>query len=256
MMPEMLLFVLCGLLAGLLGGYLGLGGGIVMVPFLTVVAGLNIKVAVPVSVTAIVVNSLASSNEYLKKGMVDLELVVALSVFSILGNITGSNLIDAVPGNVIRLILAVILAYTALSLLTKKGPEKRVGFEDNRRRYLMVCVVIAFLAGVLSALVGIGGGVILVPLLYTIIGLPLTTARGTSSLMIGFSSAAAAAVYLLNERTDFAVVAPVAAGIIVGAKLGGFLGTMAKPVAVKILFFLVMLYLAYKLSYDALAGVI
>ncbi len=255
-MPEMLLFVLCGLLAGLLGGYLGLGGGIVMVPFLTVVVGLDIKVAVPVSVTAIVVNSLASSNEYLKKGMVDLELVVVLSIFTVLGNITGSNLSEVVPADAIRLILTAILAYTAFSLLRKRNSEKRAHFQDNRRRYLMVCVVIAYLTGVLAALVGIGGGVILVPLLYTIIGLPLTTARGTSSLMIGFSSAAAAVVYLLNDRIDFAIVAPVAVGIIVGAKLGGFLGTMARPVVVKVLFFFVMLYLAYKLSYDVIAGVI
>ena len=75
-MNEFFLYILCGLTAGLLGGYLGLGGGIVMVPFLTVIAGVDIKTAVPVSVTAIVVNSFSASNEYLKKGMVDMELVV------------------------------------------------------------------------------------------------------------------------------------------------------------------------------------
>ena len=77
MMFDQLLYVLCGLTAGLLGGYLGLGGGVIMVPFLTVVTGLDIKIAAPISITAIVVNSFSASNEYLKKGMVDLELVVS-----------------------------------------------------------------------------------------------------------------------------------------------------------------------------------
>ena len=71
MIPPMFIYMLCGLTAGLLGGYLGLGGGIIMVPFLTIAAGLDIKVAVPVSVTATVVTSIASSNEYLKKGMTE-----------------------------------------------------------------------------------------------------------------------------------------------------------------------------------------
>jgi len=223
-----------------------------MVPFLTVVVGLDIKVAVPVSVTAIVVNSLAASNEYLKKGMIDLELVVILSMFTVIGNITGSFLSDIVPGGIIQLLLSVVLLYTAFSLLKKKTVQSPKGYSDNRRRYLIICVVIAFITGVISALVGIGGGVILVPLLYLIIGLPLTTARGTSSLMVGFSAAAATTVYLLNGRIDLAIVIPVIIGIIAGGKLGGFLGTIARPLAVKILFFVVMLYLSYKLSFDAI----
>ncbi|UCD64867.1 MAG: TSUP family transporter, partial [Candidatus Zixiibacteriota bacterium] len=84
-MFDQLLYVLCGLSAGLLGGYLGLGGGVVMVPFLTVLVGIDIKQAAPISITAIVVNSFTASNEYLKRGMVDMELVIVLAVFMVLG---------------------------------------------------------------------------------------------------------------------------------------------------------------------------
>ena len=86
--------------------------------------------------------------------------------------------------------------------------------------------------------------------LYLIIGLPLTTARGTSALMIGFSAAASSAVYFLNDQVDFQIVAPVIAGIVVGGKIGGLLGTIAKPLVVKIIFFIVMLYLAFRLSHE------
>lgn len=251
-MLDQLLYILCGLCAGLLGGYLGLGGGIVMVPFLTIVAGVDIKTAVPVSVTAMVVNSFSASNEYLKKGMVDLELVIILSVFMVLGNISGSLLSAYIPGEYIRLILTVLLIYTAFSLLKGRKQAERMAFRDNRTKYLLICTLLAFVTGNLAALVGIGGGVILVPVLYLVIGLPMTTARGTSSLMIGFSAAAAATVYFVNGLIDPTIVSGVILGIIIGGKLGGYLGTMAKPMVVKVMFFILMLYLAYRLSYEPL----
>ncbi|MCK4573667.1 MAG: sulfite exporter TauE/SafE family protein [candidate division Zixibacteria bacterium] len=255
-MVEIILLTTCGLTAGLLGGYLGLGGGIVMVPFLTVVLGMDIKAAVPVSVTAIVVNSLAASNEYLRKGMVDLELVVVLAIFSVVGNITGSLLQEVVPAEFVQMLLTVILLYTAVSMLRKRKEETHRSFVDNRSKYFAICALIALLTGVVAALVGIGGGVILVPMLYMVIGVPLSTARGTSSLMIGFSAAAATVVYLLNGRVDLTAVAPVIVGIIVGGKLGGYLGTLAKPRIVKIVLFVVMVYLAYRLSSGALAEIL
>jgi len=253
-MTDLILYISCGLSAGLLGGYLGLGGGIVMVPFLTVIAGLDILVAVPVSVTAIVVNSIASSNEYLRRGMVDLELVVVLAIFSVLGNVTGSLVSDQIPGSIVRIVLTVIIIYAAFSLFKNKKKEKKLGFADNRGRYLVVCVFVAYAVGLLAAIVGIGGGVVLVPMLYLVIGLPLDQARGTSSMMIGFSSAAASMVYLMNGRIEYDIVAPVIIGILIGGRLGGYLGTLAKPIVVKILFFLVMMYLAYRLTAAAMMG--
>lgn len=250
------MYILCGLTAGLLGGYLGLGGGIVMVPFLTIVAGLDIKVAVPVSTTAIVVNSFSSSNEYLKKGMVDLEMVIVLAIFMVLGNITGSSLADLVPSQYTRLVLTVVLVYTAFSLLKNKREEEGISFKDCRNKHILLCSVIALFTGVLAGLVGIGGGVILVPMLYLLIGTPLSTARGTSSLLVGFSAAAATAVYFLHGAIDFSIVTGVVFGIMLGGKLGGFLGTMAKPKVVKIAFLIVMLYLAFRLSYQPLMEIL
>ncbi|MFZ5979322.1 MAG: TSUP family transporter, partial [Candidatus Zixiibacteriota bacterium] len=93
-MLDLLIYLSCGLSAGIVGGYLGIGGGIVMVPFMTLLMDLDIKTAVPVSMTAIVVNSISASNEYLKKNMVNIELALTLAVFTVLGNITGSYLSD------------------------------------------------------------------------------------------------------------------------------------------------------------------
>ena len=98
-MLDLFLYLTCGLSAGIVGGYLGLGGGLIMVPFMTLLMGVDIKTAVPVSMSAVMVNSISSSNEYLKKNMVDIELGLVLAVFTVLGNIAGSNLDSVIPGN-------------------------------------------------------------------------------------------------------------------------------------------------------------
>lgn len=251
-MPPMILYMLCGLTAGLLGGYLGLGGGIIMVPFLTIAAGLDIKTAVPVSVTATVVTSIASSNEYLKKGMVDLELSIILALFMVIGTITGSSISPYVPSEYIQLTLTIVVLYTAISLLKSKRKDDTTEFIIDRNKNIVLSGAIAIFTGILSGLVGIGGGVIIVPVLYLLIGLPLSTSRGTSSLMIGFSAAAASTVYLLNDQVDFQIVTGVIVGIIIGGRIGGKLGAIAKPKIVKIIFFFVLVYVAVKLAYEPL----
>ena len=250
-MPPMAVYCLCGLTAGLLGGYLGLGGGIIMVPFLTIAAGLDIKTAVPVSVTATVVTSIASSNEYLKKGMVDLELSIILALFMVIGTITGSSLSPYIPSEYIQMTLTIVVLYTAVSLLRSNKKQVSMHVVD-RNKNIALSAVIAVFTGILSGLVGIGGGVIIVPVLYLLIGLPLSTSRGTSSLMIGFSAAAASTVYLLNNQVDFQIATGVIVGIIIGGKIGGKLGAIAKPKVVKVIFFIVLLYVAIKLGYEPL----
>lgn len=244
------LLIFCGILAGLVGGYLGVGGGIVIVPFLTLVIGLDIKTAVPVAMAAIVINSLASSSEYLKKGMVDLELMVMLTCAMVCGMIIGSTLLTIVPAAYVELLLAAVLVYTAVSLL--KGKEKPAAeVRENKRSRMGLCVVLASLGGILAGLVGIGGGVIVIPLMFLLFGLPLATARGTSSFIVGFSGAASLVVYFINGLVSLTVAPAVILGTVIGGKLGGRLGTVAKPTAVKVVFFLLLLYVATKLALGA-----
>lgn len=249
-MIDVGLYLLCGLAAGLAGGYLGLGGGIVMVPFLTVVTGLPIKTAVPVSISAIVVNSIASSTEYLRKGMVDLELVIILAIFMSMGNVAGSLLSSVVPTSAIQLIFTAMLAYTAVALLKNRNSSDAQSLEGTSHRNIAIAIALILAAGLMAGLLGIGGGVVIIPLLYLVVGIPLTTARGTSSFMIGFSAAAATVVYFISGKLNVQIAAPVIAGIIVGGKVGGRLGTVAKPMVVKVVFFVLMLYLAVRLGYQ------
>lgn len=245
-MPDTIGYIISGFVAGLFGGYLGLGGGELLIPILTIVFGLDIKSAVPISVTAVLVNSFSSSIEYIKKGMVDVEIVVILSIFTVMGAAFGSTINTILPDNIIRICFSIILIYAAFSFLKGRTQENNHLLTENRSNSMGLAYLLSFLIGAVSALVGIGGGVLLLPLIYLMIKLPLTTARGSSTMIICFSSTAATSIYFLQDRILLPVVTPVILGILIGGKLGGFLGTLAKPTIVRILFFIVIIYLAYR----------
>lgn len=249
---ELVVYVLCGVGAGLMGGLLGVGGGVVLVPLMAVFGGIGVREAVPVSLTAIVASSFAASNSYLKKGMVDLELTVIIALVMVMGNITGSYLSTVVPSDVTRLALTAVLLFTAVQLLVGTGSQSVSTFKRIRHDRYPLCAVLALFIGALAGLIGIGGGELLVPLLFLVGGVSLSTARGTSSLVIGFSAAAACAVYFLNDRINLSILPPVVFGMIVGAKLGSILGTRARPWMVKTLYVAVAIYLSQRLSWHVI----
>lgn len=241
----------CGVLAGLLGGYLGLGGGIIIVPYLTLVMGLNIKAAIPISMAAIVINSLASSSEYMKRGMVDLELMVSLTLSMVIGMVCGSMLLTVVTPAYVKLLLSLVLLYAAYNVI--HGQEPNHSDSSGRRPAAMAwCVVLALVGGTLAGLVGVGGGVIVIPLMYLLLGVPLAMARGTSSFIVGFAGAASLAVYFFSGLVNLSVLPPVLLGTIIGGKVGGRMGALAKPTAVRIVFTLVIVYVAARLSWGAI----
>jgi uncharacterized membrane protein YfcA len=253
-MLDLLLYLTCGLSAGIVGGYLGLGGGIIMVPFMTLLMGVDIKTAVPVSMSAVMVNSISCSNEYLKKNMVDIELGLVLAVFTVLGNIAGSNLDSVIPGNYIRLLFAAVLLFSAFFFIRPKKQDPENPPRAGRAAYIFVSVFVTFLTGFIAALVGSGGGLIIVPILFMVLNLPLTVVRGTWSFTFGFAAAASTAVYFINGQMDLELVPPVIVGILIGGKIGGSLGTRAKPMVIKIAFFILLLYTAFEMTYKTLKG--
>lgn len=251
-----LIYLGCGLLAGTLAGYLGLGGGIIMIPYLTLVAGLDIKTAVPISVTAIAANSVAVSSEFLKQGLVDPGMAVKLAAVVMLGFITGSMLIDLVPSNTLKLVFAVLLLYTAYNLLFRNNRRKQsqTNQTDPARPITPVTLLITFFTGTLAAMLGLGGGVIMVPVLFLMGHLSLAKARGTWAFTYGFAAVSALVIFLIHGQLRLEIVAPVVTGILIGGKIGGRFGTAAKPTPVRILFIVAIIYSAIKLGWPVAKG--
>lgn len=228
----------------MIGSLLGIGGGVFLVPVLTLLLGIDIRVAVATSLIAIIVTSSTSSSSYLHEGLVNVKLGMLLETFTTVGAVIGAVIVAVLSPSAIELILGVALVYTAVYMQLRKGidHEKRVldsSASDFRRRFrssfrdmatnerveydvknLKRGAAGSFIAGNLSGLVGIGGGIIKVPMMNIWMGVPIKAATATSNFMLGVTAVASAMVYLSNGYVAPVLTAIVAIGIFIGAFIG------------------------------------
>jgi uncharacterized protein len=229
-----------GLAAGLLGAVLGLGGGILIVPFLTIVMGDSITLAIGTSLVAVVASSTGAAAHNVRTGRADVRLGLTLEVATAIGAAAGGVLAGLIAEEVLAGLFAALMAYTALSLLrnallpahaepdaTEVDPTAPDGDHAPayRRHRLPLALAVSASAGVASSLLGVGGGIIKVPLLRLLMGAPMHIAAATSNFMIGVTAAAGAYAYLF--RGD---IAPVTAGpVVLGAMAGATVGARVSP---------------------------
>ncbi len=265
-----------GVAAGAFGSILGLGGGILIVPLLTLGFGLPLREAVGVSLVCVIVTSSASAGVYLQRRQASLRLGMVLELFTAAGAIVGGAIAFLIEDRLLAGLFAVLLVYVAATMLggLRRRPDAEPATDDETpphahasaddggrgredRPYLAGRLPVAALgsvgAGVASALLGIGGGLIKVPLMHLVLGVPLRVATATSNLMIGITASASAVVYLVRGGIDAYVVGPTAIGVFVGATFGSRLGHRIGQRALRVLFVIVLLYTAVEMARRALA---
>src|SRR5687768_5229435 len=179
MTPEMLLALELGavaLVAGAVGSMLGIGGGIILVPFFIALLGIDAPVARSASLVAVCVTSLAGSMVYLKEGVVDIERGASLQFPTVVGAIIG-----AVVGSSIDPVLMQLLFAGLVLTIGVKMFSKDVKTTPPTQRDIVYSIIGCVLGGFISSLLGVGGGVFFVPILALLIGLPQRTAAATST---------------------------------------------------------------------------
>jgi uncharacterized membrane protein YfcA len=277
-----------GAAAGLFGSLLGLGGGVLLVPLLTLVFGLDLREAVGVSLISVIVTSSAAAGVYLERHVANLRLGMSLELFTAMGALVGGLLAFLVDERWLAVLFAALLVYVAITMLRAREPAPddvaRLPPEpddDDSDRHIeppltgdlasFRAAALAHLsgdtyavrhlgrgiagsagAGVLSALLGIGGGIVKVPLMHVGMGVPLRVATATSNLMIGITAAASAVIYLIRGEVDPYVAGPVAIGVFVGASLGSRLAHRVELRVLKLLFVAVLLWTALQMLLKAL----
>ena len=278
-----LLLAAGGFGAGVFGSLLGLGGGILIVPLLTVGFGVPFREAVGVSLVCVIVTSSAAAGVYLERHTANLRLGMLLEVFTASGALLGGLVAFLLPERVLAGLFAALLAYTAFSMLRRSrapvappsppaaadGPGAAgdagrdpgvssgsladdVAGPGYRPRRLGAGAGGSLGAGVLSALLGVGGGIVKVPLMHLVMGVPLKVATATSNLMIGVTAAASAVVYLLRGGIDPYVVGPTAVGVFAGALVGSRLATRIDVRILRLLFVGVLALTAAQMALRAL----
>lgn len=270
-MEVTLVLVVGGAAAGLFGALLGLGGGILIVPLLTLGLGLPVREAVGVSLVCVVVTSGAAAGVYLQRHVANLRLGMALELFTASGALLGGFVAFLVSEQVIAGLFAALLGYTTLTMIRRGGRAADEGVvldagvgtpEDHdggpldgpgyRVHHVGPGVVGSLGAGIISALLGVGGGVVKVPLMHLAMGVPLRAAAATSNLMMGVTAGASAIIYLLRGGIDPWVAGPTAIGVFIGASIGARTAHRLDVSILRGLFVVVLLYTAFEMGRRAL----
>ena len=275
-MTVLLLLAGGGFGAGIFGSLLGLGGGILIVPLLTFGFGLPFREAVGVSLVCVIVTSSAAAGVYLERHLANLRLGMLLEVFTASGALVGGLVAFLLPDRVLAGLFALLLTYTGVTMLRRGATAAREGArpvepgEDlagpadtpgafraalagpgYRPARLGAGIGGSVFAGVVSALLGVGGGIVKVPLMHLVMGVPLNVATATSNLMIGVTAAASAIVYLMRGGIDPLVAGPTAVGVFAGAMVGSRVAQRINLRLLRLLFVAVLALTAIQMTLRA-----
>ena len=238
-----LLIISFSIVAGLIGSLLGLGGGLIIIPALTLALGFNMQEAVGASLIGVIATSTGAASRYVQQGFVNVKLGMLLETTTTIGSIIGALIAIYTDQKILALVFAVILTYSAVYMLRR--PERTISPESaeldgqmldlsctytDARSGKEICYGVkgiktgmgaGLLAGATSGMLGIGGGVIKVPVMNTCMCVPMKAATATSNFMIGATALAGAVVYY-----SYGLISPVlAATVAIGVIMGAFVGT-------------------------------
>ncbi|MEO8469039.1 MAG: sulfite exporter TauE/SafE family protein [Chloroflexota bacterium] len=265
-MDVALLMLVGGIGVGIFGSLLGLGGGLLIVPLLTFGFHLPLREAIGVSLVCVIVTSGASASVFLERRVANLRLGMTLELFTAMGALVGGLVAFLLDERVLAGLFAVLMAYVAVTMLRQRTAptpdiDEETSVPDQDPSSFMARLsgpgysvrnfgpglVGSVFAGVASALLGIGGGLIKVPVLHVVMGVPLRVATATSNLVIGITASTSAWIYLLRGGIDPYAAGPTAIGVFVGASIGSRIAHRVELRALRVLFTVVLLYTAYEM---------
>lgn len=256
-------------LAGLVGSLTGLGGGVVVIPLLTLVFHVDIRYAIGAALLAAIANSSGAASAYVKEGITNIRLGMFLEIATTIGAVGGAVIAVYTPTNTIAILFGAILLFSAFMTIRKKNQEAlTIGSntalklklnssypaKDGEVAYQLKNVGAGFsimtLAGVLSGLLGIGSGALKVLAMDSTMHIPFKVSTTTSNFMIGVTAAASAVIYLQRGYMDAGIAFPVVLGVLAGAFTGSKLLTRLDPKVLKYIFCVAISFVALEMIYN------
>jgi hypothetical protein len=267
MMPVLFLI---GIVVGGFGSLLGIGGGILLIPLLTMFFHVPIKTAIGTSALCVVATSCAAGVLYVRRGLTHVRLAMVLEITTTAGALAGGITAVLISPNLLALFFGMLLVYMAASMrrLPKEGaasalsgamaasyvdPQTGTKVEYGVRK-LPAGMGASFFAGNISGLLGVGGGIIKVPVMTLVMGVPLRAAIATSNFMIGITTATSAIIFYARGLVDPSIAVPTALGVFAGAQIGTRIGGRLKSDRLRTVFQVVMIAFAINMIYQALRG--
>jgi hypothetical protein len=256
--------------AGIFGALLGLGGGVILVPVLTLVLGIDIHYAIGASIVSVIATSSGAAAAYLRDGVTNIRVGMFLEIATTTGAIVGALIAGYVGGAGLFIVFGVVLTYSAYAMFRHRDAELPTGVEmgplanflhlgsayyDSALNRLVEYNVrgaryglpLMFVAGAVSGLLGIGSGVLKVPAMDLAMKLPLKVSTATSNFMIGVTAAASAGVYFIRGDVNPFIAAPVAMGVLIGATVGTRLMMRTRSTQIRRVFVVVLVFVALQM---------
>jgi uncharacterized protein len=265
------------LLAGFLGALLGLGGGIIIIPVLTLWLHIDIRYAIGASIVSVIATSSGAAATYVRDRLANLRVGMVLELATTTGALSGALLAGRIGTRWLYLVFGTVMAYSAVMMFRKTRqaalrPLKPAPWADRLRLHgsyydealgkeipyrvvsTRIGLALMYVAGMVSGLLGIGSGALKVPAMDLAMGLPVKVSTATSNFMIGVTAAASAGIYFTRGDIDPFVAAPVAIGVLLGAVLGSrSLGRLHSS-AVRITFVAVLLWISGQMLLRGVRG--
>ena len=262
--------------AGMLGALTGLGGGIVIVPLLTLGFGVDLRYAIGASLISVIATSSGAAAAYVKEGYTNIRIGMLLEIGTTAGAVLGAYLAGFLPTNVIGILFGMVLLFTAYRQLrpTASAPSKAppdplattlrlngtyptdAGLQPYTVHSVKLGMFIMTIAGALSGLLGIGSGIVKVLAMDQAMRLPFKVSTTTSNFMIGVTAAASAGVYLHRGYIDPGIVLPVMLGVLAGATLGARALTRTNTRVLRNIFTAVVIIVSLEMLYKGIQGAI
>jgi len=256
---DVLVILLVSIIAGFIGALFGLGGGVLIIPFLTLVEGVPVPLAVGASIVSVVATSSSSAAAYVQDHLTNLRLGMFLEIGTVAGAITGAFVAVFLPASALFILFGLILLYATIIMIRARGIDFPANVRPDRASRILalgsqyedhslnrvvkyevtrtpLTAFIGYFAGIVSGLLGVGGGIINVPTMNLVSKVPVKVASATSNFMIGVTAAASASVYLLRGDVHPLLAAPLVIGVAGGALLGTRVLKVTPPTRVKVAF--------------------
>ncbi len=268
--------LLLAVTAGFIGAISGLGGGVFIVPGLTLIGGVPIHIAIGASLISVVATSAGASAAFVRDGWTNLRVAMALEVATTSGAVLGASLAGILNARVLEVLFALTMLMSAYFAVHKEAEHEVLAESDSLAKRLKLAgsfpdangnqipygvrnlpggAVIMVVAGLMSGLLGIGSGALKVVAMDSVMNLPLKVSSATSNFMIGVTAGAGALVFLSRGDVSMVVAAPVALGVTAGALVGSRVLMRARVQSLRLVFVGLLLFIAVEMGWRALGGI-
>jgi uncharacterized membrane protein YfcA len=263
---------LVSLFAGFLGSLLGIGGGFIIIPFLTLVFGIDIRYAIGASLVSVIATSSGAAAAYVRDRLTNVRVAILLEIATTFGALSGVAIAARIPTRGLYVLFSLILVWSAFAMIRRRDSVeelrtvphdawadrlelhseypggKGAGMISYRVARVKMGLALMYMAGTVSALLGIGSGTLKVPAMDQAMRLPLKVSSATSNFMMGVTAAASAGVYFMRGDILPGLAGPIALGVLVGSKAGSRMLRDTDPWLIRRIFVAVMILVAIQMG--------